>query len=80
MMGETSGSGMSEEALKANIWVRLLGPKMEPSGFQLTQAIHLYGAFPLNTPDSPLDYSTGSQVFIDVSFTYDYWRYELWPF
>lgn len=77
---ESSGRSFSERINTSNIWLRLLGSKPEDPGFQLTQAIHLYNAFPSRIADSTIQYESSEPVFFDVSFAYDYWRWELWPF
>jgi len=79
IQSETQGGSLPAAALRSNIWLRLLGPKMEQTP-QLTQAIHVYNAFPVSVNDSSLDYADPGLVMFDVSFGYDYWRYEIWPF
>ena len=80
IFSESTGVGFPQKNLTSNMWIRLLGPEMEPTGIQPTSTIHVYSAFPVEVPDSPLDYASPTQVFYDVTFAYDYWRYELWPF
>jgi hypothetical protein len=79
IQSETLGGSLSASQLRANLWLRLLGPKLGQVP-QFTQAIHAYNVYPLNVNDSPLDYSDAGLVLFDVAFGYDYWRWEAWPF
>lgn len=76
---ETTGAGRRAAALRSNIWLRLLGPGQGRVP-QFTQAIHAYNCMPVSVSDSPLDYSASDFVHYDVTFSYDYWRWEAWPF
>ena len=76
---EEKGTGIDEDALKANLWLRLLGPN--PEGEQAIKgAIHVYDVFPINVADTPLGYGEDGQVFVNVTMAYNVWRWESWPF
>lgn len=76
---EESGTGIPEDALKANLWVRLLGP--DPEGAQgIPQAMHAYDAFPVSVANVPLAYTEEGQVFVSVTMAFNVWRWETWPF
>jgi len=79
IQSETQGGSLPAASLRSNIWLRLLGPKLEQTP-QFIQAIHLYNACPVNLNDSPMDYADAGLVIFDVTFGYDYWRWEAWPF
>jgi hypothetical protein len=79
VQNETQGEGQRAGTLRSNIWLRLLGPKAGDD-VQFTQAIHAYNCTPINIADSPLDYAASDLVHYDVTFSYDYWRWEAWPF
>ena len=79
VLDEETGVGVDEGALKANLWVRLLGPN--PEGEQaIDGAIHVYDVFPINVADTPLGYSEDGQIFVNVTMAYNVWRWESWPF
>ena len=76
---EEAGVGVDEDALKANLWVRFLGPN--PEGVQaIDGAIHVYSVIPVNIANIPLGYSDDGQVFVNVTMAYNVWRWESWPF
>lgn len=76
---EEAGAGVDEGALKANLWVRLLGP--DPEGKQAIEgAIHVYDVFPINVADVTLGYDSDAQIFVAVIMAYNVWRWEAWPF
>jgi len=79
VQSETKGGGLPESSLRSQMWIRFLGPKLEHAP-QFTQAIHVYNACPTSINESPLDYSDAGIVLFDVTFGYDYWRWEAWPF
>jgi hypothetical protein len=76
---EEAGAGVNEDALKANLWVRLLGP--DPEGRQAIEgAVHVYDVFPINIANITLGYDSDAQIFVAVTMAYNVWRWESWPF
>lgn len=76
---EEAGAGITEDALKANLWIRLLGP--DPEGQQAIEgAAHVYDVFPISVADVPLAYNEDGQVFVTVTMAFNVWRWETWPF
>lgn len=77
---EESGAGAEEEALKSDVWIRLLGPDPEGDPQSFDGAIHVYNAFPVSVPDTSLDYSSDAAIMVSVTMAYNLWRWESWPF
>ena len=76
---EEAGAGIDESNLKANVWIRLLGP--DPEGEQaIDGAIHVYEAFPISVANTTLGYNEDGPVMVNVSMAYNIWRWESWPF
>jgi len=75
---EEAGAGIQEGQLKANMWIRLLGPDSENEG--QAGAIHVYEVFPKGIQDTPLSYAGDGQVFVSVDMGFNVWRWEAWPF
>ena len=76
---EEAGAGVDEGALKANLWIRLLGPN--PEGEQAIEgAVHVYDVFPINVANITLGYDNDAQIFVNVTMAYNIWRWESWPF
>ena len=76
---EEAGVGIDEGDLKANLWIRLLGPN--PEGVQAIEgAIHVYDAFPISIANITIGYGDDGQIFVNVTMAYNVWRWESWPF
>jgi hypothetical protein len=74
---EESATSEPESSVKANLWLRFIGPDSEDD---FTEAVHMYGAHPAIEADSPLGYNQEAMVVRSVTFAYDWWRWEPWPF
>lgn len=61
-----------------HMWIRLLGQTAE--GIELTQAAHVYNAWLMSVGDVQLDYESPDALVFDATFSYDFWRWEPWPF
>ena len=76
---EEAGAGVDEGALKANMWIRLLGP--DPEGEQaIDGAVHVYDVFPINIANTSVGYDADGQIFVGATMAYNVWRWESWPF
>lgn len=79
VLDEEGGTGADEADLKANMWVRMLGP--DPEGVQaISGAVHVYNVFPLSVADTSLAYQDDGQVYVNVVMAYNVWEWETWPF
>jgi hypothetical protein len=74
---EDKQSGIQEERLKADIWVRQI---RSDEDVPLHSVAHIYAACPSVVGEPQMNYGGRGLVTFDVTFDYDIWRYELWPF
>ncbi len=74
VLDETSGVGAPSGMLVCDLWVRMLTKD------QVKQAYHFYNVFPETVPDVNVRSDSNELVHFDVTFAYNWWRWELWPF
>lgn len=61
-----------------HVWIRLLGQEAE--GIEFVQAAHLYNVWPLRVSEPKLSYDSPEILTFDVTFSFDFWIWEPWPF
>lgn len=69
--GVTGGHG-------THMWIRLLGQEAE--GIEFVEAAHLYNVWPVRVSEPNLSYESPELLTFEVTFSYDFWSYEPWPF
>lgn len=68
----------NNQGVGTHMWMRLLGQEAE--GIELVQAAHLFNVWPESVGDIRLAYDSEELVNFEVQFSYDWWRWEPWPF